>query len=368
MPCRVRLWYAHRQMLRMTGGGRPRVPGAVAIVATVLFASVSARPIRADPAEVERLIDEGNQLRRQGQSGRALPLFQKAYTLAHTPRTEAQLGLVEMDAGYYVEAEKHLASALDFPQYPFIAANRDGLEKALARARSQIGEIEITGEPAGAAVAINGEEVGKLPLGSPVRIAMGRVDVAVTASGHSPWSRSVALRGAERVKLTVKLEVVGTAASGVPGMAPSAAMTTAGSAVGAPAAASVEPASMPGMRVAAWALAGGAVLALGGGLVLQLGARSARDDFSASCYREGNQTLVKTNIIPMPTLDTCNGFADRWETDRAWSIVGYATGGALAITSAILFWQTWPSRTGGPVHARLGCAPALSGMFCRGEF
>jgi hypothetical protein len=54
-------------------------------VAVTLILGASAHA--ADPAEVERLLQDGIRLRREGSDGRALPLFQKAHDLAHTPRT-----------------------------------------------------------------------------------------------------------------------------------------------------------------------------------------------------------------------------------------------------------------------------------------
>ena len=75
-------------------------------------------PARAEAAAVEALIAKGNELRRAGTPGPALPYFQKAYELARTPRTTGQLGLAELAAGYPVEAEEHLAAALQSPSDP----------------------------------------------------------------------------------------------------------------------------------------------------------------------------------------------------------------------------------------------------------
>ena len=83
--------------------------GLVAVWICVAVVSQSA-PARADAAEVEALIAKGNELRRAGTPGPALPYFQKAYQLARTPRTTGQLGLAELAAGYPVEAAEHLAT------------------------------------------------------------------------------------------------------------------------------------------------------------------------------------------------------------------------------------------------------------------
>src|SRR4249920_1256825 len=125
---------------------------------------------RADAAEVEALIAKGNELRRAGTPGPALPYFQKAYELARTPRTTGQLGLAELAAGYPVEAEAHLATALQSPNDSSIMKYRKMLTDALAIARSQIGELIIDGSPAGAEILIDGRGKGVLPLSSPVKL------------------------------------------------------------------------------------------------------------------------------------------------------------------------------------------------------
>src|SRR4051794_28687426 len=87
-------------------------------------------PARADAAEVESLIAKGNQLRRAGTPGPALPYFQKAYELARTPRTTGQLGLAELAAGYPVDAVEHLEVALQSPDDPGIVKYRKMLTDA----------------------------------------------------------------------------------------------------------------------------------------------------------------------------------------------------------------------------------------------
>src|SRR3954462_15795246 len=90
---------------------------SVCIGLAIVWQSAQAR---ADAAEVEALISKGNELRRAGTPGPALPYFQKAYELARTPRTAGQLGLAEPAAGYPVDAAEHLAVALQSPNDPSI--------------------------------------------------------------------------------------------------------------------------------------------------------------------------------------------------------------------------------------------------------
>ena len=176
---------------------------------------LGARSTRAESAEVESLIAEGNDLRVKGQPDRALPLFQKAYALARTPRTEGQLGLAEMAVGHPIEAEQHLTAALESPEYPWVGKNRAGLEKTLALARSSIGDIVVEGVPRDAAVIVNGRAIGALSLSAPVRLAAGRVEVEVSAPGYVPSTRVLHVAGGEhrRIEVTLAKETGGSPSS-----------------------------------------------------------------------------------------------------------------------------------------------------------
>src|SRR6188768_1026433 len=124
-----------------------RSRGIISVLTAAAISWPAARA-HADAAEVEALIAKGNELRRAGTPGPALPYFQKAYELARTPRTAGQLGLAELAAGYPVDAEEHLAAALQVPDDPSIAKYRKMLTDALTTARTQIGELALEGNPA----------------------------------------------------------------------------------------------------------------------------------------------------------------------------------------------------------------------------
>src|SRR3954464_1791485 len=120
----------------------------VALWIAVMVASESG-PARADAAEVEALIAKGNELRRAGTPGPALPYFQKAYELARTPRTTGQLGLAELAAGYPVESEAHLSAALASPNDPSIVKYRQILAGAPPMGAGQIGGPAPQSQPPG---------------------------------------------------------------------------------------------------------------------------------------------------------------------------------------------------------------------------
>jgi tetratricopeptide (TPR) repeat protein len=141
----------------------------VAVVMLVAGGVASA----ADSAEAEDLIAKGVELRRQGRDERALPLFQKAYQLAPSPRTAGQLGFAEMAVGYWLDAEQHMTEALETLDHPWVAKNRGLLEQALTTVRSNIGEIAIDGPQVGATLSVNNHPAGTFPLSGPVRVGKG---------------------------------------------------------------------------------------------------------------------------------------------------------------------------------------------------
>jgi len=303
---------------------------------------------RADAAEVEALIAKGNELRRAGTPGPALPYFQKAYELARTPRTTGQLGLAELAAGYPVEAADHLAAALQSPDDPSIVKYKQMLADALKLARSQIGDLAVDGSPAGAEVVVDGHAVGVLPLASPMKLAARNAEVIVRAPGYAPRREVVSIAGGQRRQLTVTLEKIDRPATVAPAVTPAAALPTPASAA-VPTPATSSPvlfdehggagASHSGLRTAAWICGGAAVLAVGTGVGLNVAARSHIDDSDDSTFL----------------------------SDRRRSIVGYVSGAALAVTSGVLFWISRPSAPASTA-AHLTCMPTLDGLACQGVF
>ena len=159
----------------------------------------------AEPIDVEDLIRQGVELRRQGKDARALPLFEQAYRLAPTPRSAAQLGLVEMTLGYRLEAERHLHEALSAPHDIWVQRHRDQLEDSLHKVRSAIGELIVTGSPIGAEVRVNGNRVGELPLLAPIRLGEGPASVELRAPGYTSILQKISIMGSRRFSLQMDL-------------------------------------------------------------------------------------------------------------------------------------------------------------------
>ena len=346
---------------------------AVGIGLGLVLIAASAQA-QADAAEVEALIAKGNELRRAGTPGPALPYFRRAYELARTPRTTGQLGLAELAAGYPVEAEAHLATALESPNDPGIVKYRQMLKDALTMARSQLGELSVQGAPPGAEVVVNGRVVGALPLPSPVKLPARTAEIVVRAPGHSERREMVPIAGGQRHALTVNLEK-----DKAPGAAPVVTPTP----TPVPAAVATPPPATPSapltvddrsggeapsgaMRTAAWIVGGAAVATAGAGLALNLAARSKKSEFDGSCETTPDGAVRSTGTL---SPGECNDRLNDFDSYRRWSIVGYISGAALAVTSGVLFFASRPSSSANRAPAaQLACAPTPTGFSCQGTF
>jgi len=204
-PTRVDIPAASGHFSKMfaTGAGIERHPRVAVLLLMAVLWEGAARA--AEPAKVEDLIRQGVALRRSGKDQAALPLFQRAHELGHTPRTAAQLGLCELALGYMVDAERDLSQALESPSDGWVAKNRGALEKSLRSAQAGIGELSISGSPSGAEVLVNGKSAGQLPLPSPVKVAQGAATVTVQADGYFSLTSQVSVKGGQRLEVNSTL-------------------------------------------------------------------------------------------------------------------------------------------------------------------
>ncbi len=352
-----------------------RARGVLALVISLAISqSIAPRGVAlaASPAaEVENLIRDGVALRRQQRDIQALPLFQKAYDLVRNPRTAGQLGLCELSLGYWLEAEQHLTEALATPGNPWVAKNRDSLDASLKRARENIGQLMVTGSPAGAQLFVNGHPVGQLPLSDPLRLARGPADIELRADGYTTARRSFTVSG-EAATLEIKLEAKrapiaeaprapqekppGRIAETPPKSEPANSGDADGSAPGR------------GLRWAAIASA-----ALGGVALAGAGFETVRWQSGVSDFNN-HQTNGKPDCQVKDPLQRggpgCLTLYNKYTSDERLAIIGFAAGGALAAASLTLFLVAPRASAGAPERTALSCAPTVTdpGVTCRLSF
>jgi hypothetical protein len=351
---------------------------ALALVEGFLTFGPGARAARAQSAidQAEAQIRQGTELRHQNQDARALPYFERAYELSRNPRTAAQLGLVKMALGYCVDAERLLGEALAVPDHPWIARNHDTLERTRANARQNIGEVSVTGAPAGAEIFVNGHSVGSLPLAAPLRLDKGPAEIQVRAPGHVPITHSLSISAGAREHLTVALgEALPPPA---PATQPSSSPTPSLPSTPSPPSSSdvvPSPAASP-FGTLAFTAAGLAVAGLTVGIIESVIASRRADDFNdhtAPSPLAGDPNHRAPDCETSQLNDECRALQDAHDRARTLAIVGYVGAGVFAATSAVLFVAA-QRHAGGPgsdtTSSRVACAPVLpgAGLTCRLRF
>ena len=276
---------------------------------------------------------------RPGPGRRApLPLFEKAYRLSRNPRTAGQLGLCELELGFFAEAELYLSEALATPNHPWIAKNRATLKRQLEAARANVGELALTISPATAEVLLDQKSTDKVVPGVPIHLRKGPVVVEIRAPGYQPVQATITIVGGKREERSFAL-VPDSPPPVVPVAETSPSVNLA---TGAPAGQTSE---TDPRRIAAWATGSGALLALAVGTIEAFNAASKRDDFN-------NHTSLVSGGMALPDCTTvslsaqCKPLKDDYDHALTLSVVSFVTaggaGGCVFGLVCPLLVRSWP--------------------------
>jgi hypothetical protein len=126
----------------------------------------------------------------------------------------------------------------------------------------------------------------------------------------------------------------------------------------------------PWTRTLTWVAGGAAVVALGAGVGFHLAASGKFSDFDRSCALQPgtNQPVHDPAASPVLSDSQCSSLYNDWTSDKHWAIAGYVAGGALAVTSVILFATSRQEPSTAGRHAFLQCSPGPGTFFCQGTF
>jgi tetratricopeptide (TPR) repeat protein len=313
----------------------PRHPSAkvrgLLILSCLLAASVALAAGAQEKAD--ELAHKGIDLRRRGDDQGALPLFQEAHRIAPTPRSAVQLGTVEQAVGRWADAEEHITQGLRSPDDPWIKKNRAVIDEALRSVKGHIASVEVTGDPVGAEVLVNGKKVGVLPLAGAVRVNAGDAYVEVTAAGYRRGSRSVTVPAGEYQTVVLRLEKIDQPPPPPP---PPPTAPTAW------------------QKWAAYGAFGGAAIAAGVGTYGVVSFNDKVGTFNEECGQGSSGPVDKKSGAPSAR---CNSLQSDYKGARTLAIVGYSVAGALAATGVVLL-LTAPDA---PANEQVSwaCAPTL---------
>jgi hypothetical protein len=290
----------------------------------------------------EALIRIGNDLRRKGDEKRAEGYFKRAYQIAHTPRSAAQLGLVELALGHHRVAEEHLAEALGADD-AWVHDHEAVLTSSISKARSHLFAVELVGAPRDATAVAPGGGVRKIPADGVLCFDPGPVKLTVQAVGRKSASVEVSGAAGEKRKVEVSMPEIDAAMPGPTAAQPVApaeprpavVVTTSG---GTPSDQPPAPASPPGqsLRVAGVVTGATGVAALIAGAVVFSMGHSKRADY----------------VNPSKPYDPSTASYQTFENAGVALLVG---GGALAVGGGVLYLLgVNAEHSGGTVSLNLG--------------
>ena len=179
--------------------GRRTSTWAVPLVALLAIAASAARA-----EDIRAIVQKGNDLRRQGHDEAALAEFQRAARIENSPTITAQIALAEQALGLWVEANTHLAQAMEHEGDPWIIKNRKALDGARTTIQAHLCRVEIWGTPGGAEVSLEGKPAGTLPSLT-AWVAPGEVSLTAMANGFLSIERSVSAPAGGRIREHVAL-------------------------------------------------------------------------------------------------------------------------------------------------------------------
>lgn len=292
----------------------------------------------------------GIALRGEAKDAEALKLFEAAAEIdPGSVRVQVHLATAHQALGNWLLADEYLASALRQEEHPYIIRHRESLNAARRVIHSNIGRLEVEGQPAGAEVRLNGRLVGRLPLAEPVRATVGSYVLDVRLEGHYPSQRPIVLSGGALLREAVQLEPLPSEQ----GAASASGQLRGYSASGQ------DPRleEAPSRRWLTWALVG----ASGAAAASSLGAFIFRE-IHAARWNDNSRCLE----VERTRAEVCGGERDKVSTAEDVALVGGVLTGlfaAGAFVNAVAFDAGTPNQAGLD-----GCAVSWGGALCFGSF
>jgi hypothetical protein len=281
----------------------------IVIVGLVLSVRSTVALAAEDP---EALIRQGVELRKAGEDARAEGYFRRAYQLAATPRTAAQLGLVELALSDYIHAEEHLSEALAH-QDAWIREHLAALTESRATARRNLFHVELVGAPPNATVALDGTPSRPLPPDNTIWLDPGRpATIRIEAPGSRPAVLQVTGAAGEGRRMNVEMQSLEQTSVAGAGSASPPAVVDRSSTEGSPG----RTLQIAGIATAAAGVVAGVV-----GIVFYEQGQSKLHDY---------QNAIKTNA-PWNPQD------EDWESTRNTGVALLVAGGVAVVGGAGLF-------------------------------
>jgi hypothetical protein len=355
-----------------------RLPAILLFGLAVLAAPAAVAQPAPTPEEVQQAQarwNEGKAAFDAGNFEAARVAFKQAYTVFAHPAFLQNLGEAELRTGRYVEAARHLSEFLrQATQIP--PAQKELATKSLKRAAERLGAVVVEADVADAEVRVDGDVVGKTPLGgAPYYVEPGTHVVVLRKEGFVDATQSVDVLKGPPKSVALSMRPVESGAPAQPPLAPAVASEAAPS-----------PPSTP-IETRTYVLVGGATLTVvavvvGTVFAVKVGSDSNRwneindglnaikpADWSGCVYKPPDPNAKPPTPAYVPDAGQCADLADANQTRQSHqnirnaSFIAAGVLGAATVATYLLWPRSQPTVT---VMPHVG--PGLAGIGVTGAF
>jgi tetratricopeptide (TPR) repeat protein len=166
----------------------------------------ASKPVSAKTADrADELFGQGNEAFDAGRLEEAYPIYQQAWALKRTYDIAGNLGQVELKLGKFRDAAEHLDFTLRLFPPTGKSEPREAIRRAFEAARREVGALSIRVNVKGAAVTIDGKEVGRSPFDVTVFVEPGRRVIEATLEAHLPTRISIKIGRNEHREVALSL-------------------------------------------------------------------------------------------------------------------------------------------------------------------
>jgi hypothetical protein len=307
-------------------------------------------PARADDEAVAtELFNAGRDLMKQGDYAAACPKLVESVRLRPTVGALAKLAACEEHEHRLVSARARWQQALNLA-HSLGDERESAVMQEFARLDALVPKLAITSQtplPQGAALRIDGLELGAASVGVSLPVDAGRHEVVASAPNKRSWSTVVTTgeNGATTAVTIPSLDDLPTEISLAP-------VTATAPAPLEPPPATERGAGLPPLRVAALVTAGAGVIALGVGSALGLEAMSQKSD--AHCA--GTTCPDATSAATLQDA----------KSQASWATASFVAGGTL-LAAGVTLWILAP-RGDATRAASVEVHPSLGGVVVAGRW
>lgn len=187
---------------------RSRLAGGTATTLSLVCILAAGGALADSKTDAKRHFDRAVELLHDAQPREAIIEFQRAYDLKPHYLPLYNIGQAYIQLAQPVDAVEYLERSLREGGNSIPARRRDDLEAEIKRQQTRIAVLEITVEPSGAKVRVDGRDLGPAPILARVKVGIGTHSITAALDGYREGEVHVAVAGEESRAVRLRLEKV----------------------------------------------------------------------------------------------------------------------------------------------------------------